>query len=348
MFAIFCFIQSSEYLAMFKKTVSMHEKEAVPKHSQIENTQTRDPKSLKGKILHLYDVKYKQILIIPFLILFLSFAIIGVHYVHTGNFIEKGISLSGGSTITIQKADQINNAELKLKLENAFPNEEINVRSLSKTGTQLGIIVETTAVDEHKVDAVTEFLKKELNVKTVTVETIGPSLGESFFTQALYSVLLAFLFMAIVIFAYFRSPIPSSYVVLAAFSDIVFAWAIVILLNVKLSTAGIAAFLMLVGYSVDTDILLTTRVLKREGKVFDKIVDAFNTGIIMTIAAMAATGIAYLTTPSETLKQIMLILFWGLIADIIFTWLQNAGLLRLYVESQERKKLNKQERALQN
>ncbi|MBI5398416.1 protein translocase subunit SecF [Candidatus Woesearchaeota archaeon] len=295
------------------------------------------PKGFFGKILHIYDKNYKQLLLIPTLLLLVSFGIIGYHWTTTGNFIEKGISLSGGSTLTIQKTETVDVAAIKLLLRGQFPNDDINVRALSKAGKQLGIIVETTATDQKQVQLISATLRRELAVKIVTVETIGPALGESFFKEAIYAVLLAFAFMAVVVFAYFRTPIPSSYVVLAAFSDIVFAWAMVIVLNVKLSTAGVATFLMLVGYSVDTDILLTTRVLKREGPLFGKIIDAFSTGIVMTLAAMAATGIAYLTTPSETLKQIMLILFFGLVADIIFTWLQNACLLRWYVESKHKK-----------
>jgi len=56
--------------------------------------------------------------------------------------------------------------------------------------------------------------------------------------------------------------VPSSCVILAAVSDIISTIAVTNLLGLKMSTAGIAALLMLIGYSVDTDILLTTKVLK--------------------------------------------------------------------------------------
>jgi preprotein translocase subunit SecF len=296
-----------------------------------------DRSGFSGRLLDIYDHHYKHLMMFSFGLLLLCIIIIGVHWASTGNFIEKGISLSGGSTLTVLTDSPVDVAVLKADLRKQFPEQDITVLALSKAGKQLGIIVETTSVDDAHVSELSAKLKSDFGVKTVNVETIGPSLGASFFKEAIYAVLLAFLFMAVVVFIYFRTPMPSSYVVLAAFSDIMFAWAMVILLDVKLSTAGVAAFLMLTGYSVDTDILLTSRVLKREGPVFTKIVDAFSTGIIMTLAAMAATGIAYLTTPSETLKQIMLILFWGLVADIIFTWFQNAGLLRWYLESKEKK-----------
>ena len=86
---------------------------------------------------------------------------------------------------------------------------------------------------------------------------------------------LSFLFIAIVVFITFRSFIPSIAVVYAAFMDIVIPVAITLLFNIKISAAGISALLMLIGYSIDTDILLTTRVLKRkEGRIWERMISS--------------------------------------------------------------------------
>jgi len=147
------------------------------------------------------------------------------------------------------------------------------------------------------------------------------------------AVIMAFLAMSLVVFITFRVPIPSLAVILCGFSDIIFALAMVNLFGIKLSTAGFAAFLMLIGYSIDTDILLSTRVLKRkEGTVNERTIQSMRTGLTMTGAAIATVVVSYFITNSEVVKQIMIILFFGLIADIPFTWIQNAGILRWYVE----------------
>jgi len=86
--------------------------------------------------------------------------------------------------------------------------------------------------------------------------------------------------MSIVVFIIFRTPIPSIAVIFAAFTDIVLTIATANLLGMSVSTAGIVAILMLIGYSVDSDILLTTRVLKRKDeRVNSRIFGAFKTGI---------------------------------------------------------------------
>lgn len=90
---------------------------------------------------------------------------------------------------------------------------------------------------------------------------------------------------------------------------------------------------MLIGYSVDTDILLTTRVLKKgEGSVNKRIYSSFKTGMFMTITALIAVSPALfvVTGLPESFRQIFFILFIGLLADIVNTWFTNASVIKWY------------------
>ena len=121
----------------------------------------------------------------------------------------------------------------------------------------------------------------------------------------------------------------------AAFSDIVMPLALLNFLEIKISAAGIAAFLMLIGYSVDTDILLTTRVLRRkQGTVNSEIFSSFKTGITMTLTSLAAITVAlFFIYPYHTaLNQIFIILLIGLGFDIMNTWITNTSLIKWFVE----------------
>ncbi len=286
-----------------------------------------------------YDRNYKKLLIVAIIISLVWVGIIITNYARTGEFIGKGVSLKGGSIITVQVEEtefDVNNIQSELR---GLTDDEVNVREFSSaTGASLGFIAETTL---QEVSPLVSYIETNYDVKTTNVETVGPRLGESFFRQLIIAIIIAFVLMAVVVFAYFRTLLPSSYIILSAIVDILFPWAMVILLDIKVSAAGIAAFLMLIGYSVDTDILLTTRVLKRRGgSVSERIYSAMSTGMVMTFTAMAATGIAYLTTPSEVLKQVTMILFFGLIADLWSTWMQNASLLKFYMKKKEEKTEN--------
>jgi preprotein translocase subunit SecF len=144
--------------------------------------------------------------------------------------------------------------------------------------------------------------------------------------------------MGLVVIAYFRIWIPSLVVILCAFSDIFVTIAVFNLTGMKLSTAGLAAFLMLIGYSIDTDILLTSRVLHRkEGTVMDRIYSSISTGMTMTITTISVVAVALFFVKSETIRQIMLIILIGMFVDMIMTWIQNVGLLRLYLNKKEKK-----------
>ena len=101
------------------------------------------------------------------------------------------------------------------------------------------------------------------------INQIGESFGKTLQDQAFIALIIAFIGMAIVVFVSFRTFVPSCAVVLSAFADMVMTAAMMNVVGIQLSLGTTAALLMLIGYSVDSDILLTTRVLKRQGKLND-------------------------------------------------------------------------------
>ena len=94
---------------------------------------------------------------------------------------------------------------------------------------------------------------------------------------------------------------------------------------------------MLVGYSVDTDIMLTTRLLKRkEGGLKERSYEAMKTGLTMTLTTMAALSVMITLSfmyQIVVIFDLTVVLFFGLVADIISTWLMNAPILLAYAES---------------
>ena len=139
--------------------------------------------------------------------------------------------------------------------------------------------------------------------------------------------------MGAVIALLFREPVISGAVMLAAFSDIVESYALMSLLGIKLSMPTIAALLMLIGYSVDSDILLTTRILKRrEGRIVDRIFDAMITGLTMEATTLAAVTAILLLSNAAVLQEIATVLLLGISVDVINTWIQNAGIIKWRLE----------------
>ena len=326
-----------------------------------------------------YDKIYKYLILIP--ALFMIFCIIHsvTFYNVNHDFIKKDISLKGGSSITVYT--QTNLQDLSSYLSENF--KDFNVREISdlRTGKQEAVIVEVSDSSEVVKSSLEKYFNMTLDNSNSSTEFTGSSIGAGFYKQALFSVLLAFSLMGMVIFLifakgkgikalvillailplilfmskvsidklfyvilidllicmiiYFRFNMPSFFVILCAFVDIFMTLTIINLLGIQVSTAGIIALLMLIGYSVDSDILLTTRVLRvQEGTVNERIFSAFKTGMTMTMTTMAAVVISLLITQnfSSALKQIFTILTIGLILDIVNTWITNASLIKYYME----------------
>lgn len=301
-------------------------------------SQVQEPKKESKSF---YYRNYKTLLLIPFMILLAAIILLVVQTVQTGEFVNKGITLKGGISVQLP-SKTLDSALIKQQMEQRFPDIEIVTRTLGEAGSQKGIMLEAnilpseTELSEAFKGNITELTG--VTEKDMSIQTIGASLGESFFKQTMVAVLIAFIFMGLIVFLYFRTLVPSAAVILSAFSDIIVTVAVLNILNFKIGTAGIAALLMLIGYSVDTDILLTTRVLKnKEGTVYERIINAMKTGMTMTVTTLAAITVTYFVAESEVLKEIMVIIIIGLLIDVINTWLQNASILRYYLERKAKK-----------
>ena len=301
-------------------------------------------KSVKEALFEIYDKKYKVLLFIPILVLILSLIQIGYQSYTTGSFLNKDVSLKGGVTITVPIDKELDLINLERQISSEFPANDIVVRELRGAGRATGIILEADIDTSHQenIDKLLKTIERNLEVEfrevDYRIEIIGSSLGESFFRESLIALALAFLFMGLVVLIYFRTYVPSVAIILATFSDMAISLAVVNLLDIKIGTAGIAAFLMLIGYGVDTNILLTVRVLKRkEGSVMDRIISSVKTGMTMTVIAILTTIIVLLVNQSEVIRQIMIIMLVGLFADILNTWIQNVAILRIYLERQAKK-----------
>ena len=294
---------------------------------------------MKARVKAIYENRYKPLLILPLLLLMFAIIQITFQVSSTGDFLLRDVSLKGGITVTLPISEGFSITELAATLGAQFPEHDISVRDLRHNGELTAVVIDADIEEEQVkplIRAAGLFLKKQWAEGEYSVEMFGSSLGQSFFRQTMIAVIFAFISMGIVVFIYFKTPIPSAAVMIAAISDIIETAAIMNVLDVRISTAGIAAYLMLIGYSIDTDILLTTRVLKgKQGTIMDRVYSSLKTGIMMNTVALAAIIVALILSQSATISQIMLILLVGILCDLVNTWIQNVGILRWYLERKE-------------
>lgn len=233
--------------------------------------------------------------------------------------IDKDIELSGGKLLTVTTSDPVSQTELEEK----FPDTNIRIAS----GVKKTVLIEMPIETNH-----TEILNNlDFNIEEHSVKEVGPALGELFWKQTQIAIAFSFLFMSFVVFVLFRTGVPSLAVIFAAFSDIIVTLTILSVTGIEMSLAVLAALLMLIGYSIDTDILLTSRLLKSKGDKKEQIKSSVKTGLTMSLTTMSALIVLYFLSTTLVLKQISMVLMIGLLIDIPITWLTNVGLLMRYL-----------------
>lgn len=170
-------------------------------------------------------------------------------------------------------------------------------------------------------------------------EQITPTLGQFFLGELKNTILIAFLLVFLAVFFIFRSPIPSLVVVFGAANDLLFALGVMAVLRIPLGVASIAGLLMLIGYSIDTDVLTAIRILRRgDGKPEDRAYASMKTGVTMTATAIVSFGALFAISIIEyvpTYYEIAGVVLIGLIGDVITTWLGNASFILMYKKRKE-------------
>lgn len=236
-----------------RKEIKHEEKPKEPRHH------------LKFLSSEWYDKSYKKLLLLTVILFVVAIGYLVFFYIQHGDIMYKDVTLTGGTTITVY-AGNVDTTELGNFLKDKL--DEVSIRKLEDITTRktIAFVVETPSDANVTKTALEEYLKYKLDNTNSSIEISGSTLAKTFYNQLLMAMAIAFIFMAIVVFVIFRTPIPSLAVVFCAALDIIGALVMVNILGFRVSTAGIAALLMLIGYSVDTDTMLTTKAIKRRGK----------------------------------------------------------------------------------
>lgn len=266
----------------------------------------------------------KKMMAIPGAIFAAALVIVIITFATTGLPVHPGIDFAGGTAVTIITDDT--------KEEISAYYSEYDLKSISAgIGTSSYYLTFGPMSNEEMI----KFNEFTLNrYPNASIDQIGANFGSTLQSQALLAILFAFIGMAVVVFIVFRKIAPAVTVVAAALADITVTAAMMNILGIELSLATTAALLMLIGYSVDSNILLTTKLLKRRGKSEEKLEGAFHTGFIMTtttLGALTAMFIVALIGQVPTLYSIGAVLIIGMLSDLVFTWAFNAGALRIYL-----------------
>jgi preprotein translocase subunit SecF len=284
---------------------------------------------IMNKLKHFYEKHHKQLMWIPIGLFVCALGILSFLFLTTGSIIEKDVSLAGGIVVTVEVDTDYNMEEVATYFSQNL-DLIVTASDLKNSGKTVGVILKTKADSTEKRDELVALSKDYFDVSEqfLSVEQTQSQFGSIFFLNLLQGIFIALVLMGVVVYLTFRRVVPSLIIIFAVISDLLITLAIVSVFGLQLSSAGIAAFLMIIGYAVDTNVLLTWNMLKKPDlKAIDRIGISARTGLIMTFTTLGALSIALFVTNSAVISQILTILLVGLLVDLLNTWFLNTALL---------------------
>ena len=266
----------------------------------------------------------RQLLVVPVAVFCVSVAVLVGLFVLTGSPVTLGIEFAGGSEIRVI-SDDVEGGEFDEAVISTVPTS-----------------IQTVAIDESIILTFTEGSADISQLESELVEagyvidsssTIAPSFGAEAQRVAAIGLIVAFVGMSSIIFLLFRSGAPSIAVVASAFSDLVVPFAFMGVVGIELTLGTVAALLLIIGYSVDSDVLLNKYILRRQGEFYESVYGAMETGVTMTLTSLLAMSVMTVAAAAygvPLLRDIGLIITVGLLADLMNTYLMNVAILRWY------------------
>lgn len=196
--------------------------------------------------------------------------------------INWGVEFVGGTEIHIKFKKDVSSSEIRNILsESNYKQVEIQTLGLQKDKE----FILRFSSDDVKFDEIPEFQKKlnELinqspkfkGASILRIDYIGPKIGKELIRKALFSIVLGCLGILIYIMLRFEAGFAIG-AVLAIIHDIIITLGAVTILDKEFTLAIVAAFLTVIGYSVNDTIVIFDRIrenLKKGASSFDNMIN---------------------------------------------------------------------------
>ena len=216
-----------------------------------------------------------------------------------------GIDFTGGTSLQVQFQKPVNIGEVRKILSNiGAGNAEIK-----EFGVENEILIRIQQQEnmEDISDKVIATIKENMPDNPLDLrmkETVGPRIGSELRRAAIWAILISLALILVYISWRFEFTFAVGAVV-ALFHDVMITLGIFSLLDLEISLAVVAAFLTIIGYSLNDTIVVFDRirenlkVLRRE-----KIVDIFNVSINQTLSRTILTSLT-------TFVVVIILFFFG-------------------------------------
>lgn len=234
-----------------------------------------------------------------------------------------GIDFTGGTVVQIDLGKKFDTAEIRQVTDKYDPEASITYAGENKTHVQIKTKLDLS--DQERGKLFDEFREKyRLGEESfVSIQKIGPVIGEELKRKALISLIVAGIGM--LVYITFRFEFKFAFAaILAILHDVLVVLTVYALFRIPVNTSFIAAMLTIVGYSINDTIVVFDRVRENIGHVKKKSPSwggVVNASVSQTMVRSINTSLTTLFTISmiyllgvEAIKDFALPLIVGIIS----------------------------------
>jgi len=205
--------------------------------------------------------------------------------------LNPGIDFTGGTEFTVSFKEPVETAALRSALANISAGRTDLSKSVIQDVAQKNTKVITTQLDVEAnrdlIDQIETTLQAQFPVEEISRRSIGQQVSRELGQKGWQAVLLAIVVILVYISWRFRLRYAVG-AVAAILHDVVIALGVFAIFRVEVNLATIAAFLTIVGYSLNDTIVIFDRIrenlkLDRKGSIFDIINRSVNQSLSRTL-----------------------------------------------------------------
>ena len=254
--------------------------------------------------------------------------------------VPMSIEFSSGTMITYRNLENSPNADaVESALITALAADVKAVTTQDTATDTFGLDIQTTkTLDDNGREQVQRTMADQFGIQsTPEFYPIEPAISQAYLRGAMWAIVLSFIAMFVIVFIVFRRKIAGMMLLCVALNMV---WALggLALFQMQFSLASLTGFLLMLGFSIDTNILLSEHMLRRVGgQPRERMATAMLTGYMITGTSLATMICINILVTNPSITQLVTVLTFGLAGDLFNTWFLNGGALIWYTERQKRK-----------
>ncbi|RLE37218.1 protein translocase subunit SecF, partial [Candidatus Acetothermia bacterium] len=212
--------------------------------------------------------------------------------------LNPGIDFSGGTEFTVKFSEPVTTAEVRSALAEIPAPIDLS-KSVIQNVAGKNTMVITTQLDveanQSTIKAIEDTLRSKFKVEDVSRYSIGKQVSRELMQKGWQAVLLALVVILVYVSWRFRLRYAVGAVV-ALIHDVSIALGVFALFHIEVNLATIAAFLTIVGYSLNDTIVIFDRIrenlkIDRKASIFDIINKSVNQSLSRTLNTSLTTFI---------------------------------------------------------